>query len=257
MTTYKRRIKWKPTPLKPQILQIYSRGIEYALVSDCYEQCHNFVWCKDFLHDVLHASINERAIEIYRFKFNLKNPQPCQSKIRLLLANSKDKKFASKIPACLDFINQIEERIKIKKTQVRECSSPPENYKNGIFIFEGSRRWIQAPPMLSLYSLLLRVGFSHTLGDSFTTTIEGIKSGKIKPYQKHDRRWLDKIGPALEKIFRLGDRRIFHKNIKANYPKKFAIDEVHNKLGIIGFSSDMLYHALGQSVVVPSWHILP
>lgn len=255
---YKRYIQWKPLPLNSKILQIYSRGLEYALVSDDYKQCHNFVWCKDFLHDVMYATLNNRQVEIYKFRFNPEtSPKPCLDKIRLLVTNSKDKKFALKIPGCLDFLNQIETRMKIKKSIVRQCWLPQEPYRAaGVFMFEGSKRWIQAPPMLSLYSLLLRVGTSHTAGDAFENTIDGIKNGTIKASQKYDRKWLDSINPALEKLFRLGDRRIFHKNIQENYPKKLVIDTVHNRMGIIGFSADILYAALGESVIVPHWHFI-
>ena len=165
---YNRYIDWKPVSASARILQIYSKGLEYALVSSDYKQCHPFVWCKDFLHDVIHATINNKWIEIYKFRFDPgKDPLPCMDKIRLLLTNSKDRKFAEKIPAVLDFINQIEDRLKIKKTFVRQCWMPPEQYrKAGVFMFEGSRRWIQSPPMLSLYSLLLRLGFCHQIGTS-------------------------------------------------------------------------------------------
>ena len=256
MEGYYRYIDWKPVSASAKILQIYSKGLEYALVSDDYKQCHPFVWCKDFLHDAIYATINNKWVEIYKFRFDpSKDPLPCMSKIRLLLTNSKDKKFAEKIPAVLDFINQIEERLKIKKTIVRKCWLPPESYrKAGVFMFEGSRRWIQAPPMLSLYSLLLRVGFCHTAGDSFEKTLEGIKSGKIKPYQKKDGHWFKNTEPAFEKILRLGDRKIFDRNMQLNYPSNLDVDSIHNKLGIIGFATDMVYKSIGESVIVPHWH---
>lgn len=253
---YKRYIQWRPLPANSKILQIYSRGLEYSLVSDDYKQCHNFVWCKDFLHDVMHATLNNRTIDIYKFRYNpSENPHPSLNKIRLMITNSKDKRLKKKIPNCLDFLNQIEEKLKIKKSIVRQCWMPQEPYRAaGVFMFEGSKRWIQAPPMLSLYSLLLRVGLSHKVGDSFTKTINGIKNRTIRASQKYDRKWLESIEPALDKLFRLGDRKIFHKNIQENYPKRFVIDVVHHRLGIIGFSADILYAALGESVIVPHWH---
>lgn len=253
---YKRHINWLTLPENHKILQIYSKGLEYSLVSSNYEQCHAFVWCKDFLHDVIYATIHNRWFEVYKFKYNPEVlPTPCLSKTRLLLTNSKDKKFSQKIPAVIDFINQIEDKLDIKKTVSRQCSDPPEGYeKAGVFLFEGSKRWIQAPPMLSLYSLLLRIGFCHTLGDSFENTIEGVKSGKIKPYQRRDNCWLKSVEPALQKIMRLGDRRIFHKNIKINYPVNMQIDMIHNRLGVIGFAADINLKDSGHSVLVPHWH---
>lgn len=256
MQGYNRYIDWKPVPAQSKILQIYSKGLEYALVSHDYEQCHPFVWCKDFLHDVIYASVNDKWFEVYKFRFNpASDPVPCLDRIRLLVTNAKDKKFAQKIPAVLDFINQIEDRLKIKRSFVRQCWSPPEAYeKAGVFMFEGSRRWINAPPMLSLYTLFLRMGFSHTLGDPYEKTIEGIKQGEIKPYQRKDGQWYKSAEPAFQKILRVGDRRIFHRDIQSNYPRQFQIDTIHNRLGIIGFATDMLYKAVGEAVLVPYWH---
>lgn len=249
-------IQWKNTSKNSTILQIYSRGLEYALVSKNHEQCHPFVFCKDFLHDVLYSTINQKPISIYKFAFNpTEDHLPCLDKIRLLIANSKDKKFASKVPAILDFVNQIEESLKIKKSTARTCSNLPEIYKNsGVFLFEGSKRWLQSPPMISLYSLLLRVGICHTVGDSFSKTINGIESGTIKPYQKKDSHWLKKSSLALAKIMRIGDRRIFNRDMRLNYPSQLDLEIVHNRLGIIGFSTDILYNAIGESVLVPAWH---
>lgn len=256
MSGYNRYIDWLPVAPNLRILQMYSKGLEYSLVSADYRQCHPFVWCKDFLHDVLYATINNKWFEIYKFRFNPSiDAKPCLDKIRLMLTNSKDKKFSEKIPAILDFINQVEDRLKIKKTFVRKCADPPEGYKKaGVFIFEGSKRWINAPPMLSLYTLLLRIGCSHTLGQPFMKTIEGISSGDIKGYQKKDAFWLRNTDIAFQKILRLGDRKIFHKDIKLNYPNNLQINSIHNKMGIIGFATDMILNAVGEPVIVPYWH---
>lgn len=254
--SYNRRIKWKPVAVKSKILQVYSKGLEYALVSSDYEQCHSFVWCKDFLHDVMYGTINEKWFEIYKFKYNPSiDPLPCVDRVRLLIANSKDKNFIDKIPCVIDFLNQVEDHLKIKKSFVRQCCDPPDEYKkNGVFMFEGSKRWVQSPPMLSLYTLFLRVGFCHTIGDSFLNTIEGVKSGDIKPYQKKDSHWLKSSDVALEKILRLGDRKIFHKDIHLNYPRNMKIDFIHNKLGIVGFANDIFYKSIGKPVLMPYWH---
>ena len=253
---HNRHIDWI-TNKQSRILQIYSKGLEYALASADFRQCHPFIWCKDFLHDVVYATLNKQPIEIYKFKFDpKKDPIPCLDKIRLLITNAKDRNFAKKIPDVLDFINQVENHLKIKKSIVRQCANPPEAYKKtGVFLFEGSRRWLQAPPMLSLYSLLLRVGFTHTAGVPFKKTITDIIAGELKPYQKKDKDYLKEVSLALEKILRLGDRKIFNRKIQSNYPSNLDIDLIHNRLGIVGFSTDVLHKAIGWHVIVPSWHV--
>jgi len=254
---YKRYVNWKKDKSLAEIYQIYSKGMEFAFLSARNEQCNQFVWCKDFLQDMIYACLNEKWIDIYQFRYNpYIDPKPCMDKIRLLVANANDSKFRIKIKNSLDLVNQAEERLSMKKSILRECWSPPENFrKSGVWLFEGSKRWLNSPPMLSLYSLLIRVGCAHTVGISFEKTINDIINGDVKPYQKKDALWLKHAKPGIEKIFRIGDRKIFLRNTKENYPN-LPIDEMHNQLGINGFSADMQDITQGRSVAVPYWHYL-
>ena len=184
MLVYNKNIKWKLISQTQKILQMYEKGIEYALVSDKNEQCHTFVWCKDFLHDVVYSSVNKRPIEIYRFKYDPNiDPNPSFKELKILITNPKDKKIEEKIHNCLDFLNKIESFLDIKPTKIVNCNDPPEGYKK-VFLFIANNRWIKSPVMISLYSLLVRLGFSHQINDNFLTTIEKMKLGALKAYQK-------------------------------------------------------------------------
>lgn len=108
--------------------------------------------------------------------------------------------------------------------------------------------------MISLYSLLIRIGFLHELNDNFLNTLEKIKIGALKPYQKFDKKWLMEAQIGMEKIFVLGDRKIFSRNIKDNYPKEMLIDTVHNRLGIMGFANDVISKKYNAPVLIPDWH---
>lgn len=254
--TYKRHIRWYDGPHHYTILQIYKKGIEFALVSDKYEQCHQFVWCKDFLHDVIYSAVNNAGFLIYRFNYSpFNDPRPCLKELRLLVSNAKDNRLRKLLPACLDFLHQIEDRLGIPHTTIREVANPePDRSKAGVFLFRGHRRWLHSAPMLSLYMLLLRVGLSHTAGKPFTETIQGLKDKLIKPYQPRDPQWLIDSESAFHKILRIGDKRIFYRDIKNNYPPNLIIDQVHNCFGILGFANDMLKHKLRKPVPVPYWH---
>lgn len=251
-----RKIKWKPINGNLKIIQIYSKGLEYALVSEDDRQCHPFVWCKDFLHDVIFAAVNNRIIDIYKFRYDPKyDPLPSQKQIKLLITNGRDYKLKEKIPNTLDFLNQIESKLKIKKTIVRKCISPPQRYeKSEIFIFEGSRRWIYAPAMISFYSLLIRIGLCHTINQDFTTTLQNILDGKQQTYQNKDKQLLKKIMPAINKIVLLGDRKVFSKDIKKNYPGNLLVDTVHHNLGLLGFVTDMNATKTQVMANIPFWH---
>jgi hypothetical protein len=241
MARYSRKIKWQPVPIQSKILQIYAKGLEYALVSDNYEQCHEFVWCKDFLHDVYYSTINNKEFNLYKFSYCPQHmPKPCLKEARILLTNGKDKNFSSKIPAVCEFINQIEDELGIKKTTARICSNPPSGYtKAGVFIFKGDRRWIVAPSMLSLYALLLRIGFVHKRGTSYKETLEALKKRKLMPYQSKDVYWFKCSEMAFDEILEKSDKYLFSRNFNDNYPKNLSMDSIHNKLGIIAFSNHL------------------
>lgn len=253
-----KRIIWSQFQTDLKILQIYNKGLEYAILSDDYETCNPLVWCKDFLHDIIHSSLINRPFEIYRLKYNPNtNPKPCLKQARIVVANSRDSRMMKKIPSCIDFINQIEDKLDIPHTIVRSCINPPIGYtKDNVFIFQGNKRWIFAPAMLSLYTLLIRVGFSHFIGKDYRSTISGLKEGLIKQYQSKDARWIKEIEPAFEKIIRLGDRRIFYRDMKLNYPAHMSTDIMHNRMGIVAFANDIRSKDAGLSVIMPYWHLI-
>jgi hypothetical protein len=254
-----KRVVWPEITNKIKILQIYSKGLEYAILSDNYELCHPLVWCKDFLHDIIHSTLTGKNFEIYRLKYNPNvNPKACLKEARILVANSRDNKMNKKIDSCLDFIHQIEDKLKITRTKVRKCLNPSLSYNhNNVFIFQGHKRWIFSPPMLSLYTLLIRVGFAHKIGFDYKTTIQYIKDGVIKPYQSKDSRWIAEVEPALDRIIRIGDKKIFYKDMRLNYPSSMIVDTMHNRMGIVGYAQDMVAKVTNNPVVMPYWHMLP
>jgi hypothetical protein len=253
---YKRHIVWKVGETAPSFLQIYTKGLEYALVSDNYEQVHEFVLCKDFLHDVIFSCINNLPFQIYKFAYSPDLSPKCSiKKLKLLVTNSQDKKFASKVKTALEFINQFEDMLKMPRSRVRECSDLPAKYRHsGIYLFEAHRRWLQAPPLVSLYTLLLRIGFVHVSGENFWRTIEKVNNKLVKPYQKKDAKWLRVVESAIRKIAKYGDRKIFYKDISYNYPRNLHMETVHNRLGILNFSHDMICAEKGQHVIMQYWH---
>ena len=245
---YKKRVEWYTKEV--DLCQALSSGLEFAFVSKNKVQCCPFVLCKDFLQDAIYNQLYGTKKEIYEFCYNPAVDAPIGlDKIRLLLANSRDPKFKTKIPICLDFINQIEKKLHIAKTTVKECAKPPKQYKRGgVFWFEGSNRWLRSPVMLSLYTLLLRVGFCHQIGDDPLVTINNVAAGKVKSYQEGDRKKLNDSLAGILNIMKHKDLKIFHNDMKKNYPKTVCISIMHNNMGIAGYSSK------GTKQWVPHWH---
>lgn len=242
------KIKWLNS-IKSGIAQIYSSGLEYALCNKNNEQCHDFVFCKDFVQDAIHAHLHGGVASIYGFTYTpKKNPDLDLDRLRLLVVNSNDAKLGSKIPNVLNFLNQFCKKLKLKPTYAYRVSNPPSKYKSGCWLIDASGMWNNAPVLVSMFTLLLRVGFVHPIDNPCMDTIKQLIDGKIKPYQNNDKNYVQQGLKGIEDIIKLGYRKFFYIDIEKNYPKGTNIGTMHNSTGIVAFSQ-------GQSKsVVPYWH---
>ena len=262
MSIRERRVAWHPKT--NQICQIPKEGIEYALVSEDYRQIHQLIWCKDFIQDAIYGHINQKLVEIYGFQYDPKICPPVYMKqLQLMVTNWKDENFASKIfENCQSFLHEIESRLKIKKTVIEKCCNPPARYrKAGVFLLNGSKRWMHAPPMVSLYTLLIRVGLVHPKGQEALETIDQVKNGILKPYnwqpaKDSDSDVIINAYAGIKRILSNGDRRLFYRDIKRNYPANnyqgvpFSVFQMHDHCGMIGFSTAR------NKEDFPRWHKL-
>ena len=246
----KRKVEWRECQ---ELSEVYSGGLQMALMSPAdeknstYKQATSFVTCKDFFQDAVQSFHLEREEEIFGFTYNpKKDPELSFDRFRVCVANTLDKDFASKVENVVDFVNQFEKKIHLIRTNAYECEPTPEKWKKtgGVWMFEGSGRWMIAPPMISLYTLLLRCGFAHKKGDDFDKTCKAIIDGTAKITNDkglrysgcYDDTYLDQGQPAIQAIMKHGYRRIFGKDAKKNFPKGIDIDTMHGDCGIVGFS---------------------
>jgi len=231
------KVDWLP-PDEGGLCQIYATGLEYCFVSSNNRQVCPMVYCKDFLQDALWAWHNKSSVEIYGFTYARKTGIPiCSTQTRIALGNGADAKFSNKIPAMMEFLNFYERKLKLMRTTAIKVSNPPSKYKSGVWLLESSRRWMIAPPMLSLYGLLIRVGCNHRLNRKIETTIKKLLSGDEAPYQSHDRDYFDCAQNGIEYIVKHGYARVFYSKSPAkNYPKSIDVDEMHDCTGIVAFS---------------------
>lgn len=244
-----KRIKWYGSSYRNcNVLQIYKKGLEFAFVSDNYEQCHNFILCKDFLQDIIYSTINEKPINIFNFSYDPhKDPKVSIKSLKLLVRNHSDKNFYDKLENSMAFINEIENILQIKKSRLRPC-------ENNTWYIKGSKRWINAPPMISLYALLLRIGLIHKKGIPASKTLRDLVQHKIKPYQKKDAYLLKHSYLGFSKIVKCGDRKIFYRDMKNNYSPTLSVDCIHNATGILAYTHEIANKENGFTVAIPKWH---
>lgn len=243
------KITWIKYP--SNLSQIYSRGLEMCFISKDLEQSTAFVLCKDFLHDALMAQLNQKNISIYGFKYDCGKNKPIDTEnVRICVVNSNNKDFRTRIKACVNFLNQIESEMELKPTKIFEVENPPAKYANGAFMFEGSGRWLIAPPMLSLFTLLIRVGFKHKIGWSWRRTVQdAIKNmdNSAGTSGSSDGDYLSNALNGIDKILTHGYANIFDKEIKKNYPNLDA-SQLHDAFGIVGFTQERC------KSIAPNWY---
>lgn len=248
----KNKVKIKWFSEKQRLVQGVKKGLQFAFVSPKNEQCMPLAYCKDYLQDAIQAHILKEKKKKYGFVYDPEaHPEVSLEKCKLLVAHDKDKNFKDNVPKCLIFLNQIEDQLKIKRTVARCVANPEKKYLNQkAWIFIGSKRWLKSPPMISLYTLLIRVGFSHKPGESFMLTIHDICENDRPTYQSVDKFRLRSSKKGLMRILRYGDRKIFHRKIEDNYPSDIDINTMHNKMGIGAFSNNV------ASEKMPHWYRL-
>lgn len=228
----------------------YQSGLEMCLASGTdssgkTSQATDFVICKDYLHDAIAASVWGRKCSNMYFAYDPStDPEIYKERTRIIIGNKEDTDLETKIPALLEFLNQFEQRIHLLHTTAFKCVPPPDHFKDsGCFMLEGSSRWMLAPPMLSLYSLLIRVGLNHILGDNFDETVDNVIMKKVEPLPRgvvgcNDHEYLKAAMPGIERILRLGYARVFHRDIKDNYPS-VDINYMHHKTGIVSYANKL------------------
>ena len=225
------KVKWHKKDAK--LSQMYSSGVEYAFVSKDYEMIHQLVYCKDYLQDAIAALLTGEVSDIYGFVYD---PEKCipiyLKRTRLVVTNRTDQYFSEKIPHMQDFLNQVESKLKMLKTQVAKVSDPYKTYKKaGVFLLNGSPRWMISPPMISLYTLLIRVGLSHVKGKDFMQTIDDITTYSVPVAQDDDIYQMKKAKKALGWILEKTDKKLFYKNQVNNY-KGVDTSTMHDYSGI-------------------------
>ncbi len=153
--------------------EIYQQTqMQFAFISspkNGNKQCHTFVLCRDYLHDVLKCSWLKKTCTIYGFTFDYyKNPLVDLERTRMLVTmkNLSDKDveiFNKKMLTALSLLNHYEKMARWSRSRLYKVSSHEKN----VWMFVGTAMWMRSPFLISLYSLLIRLGDKYEYLDGF------------------------------------------------------------------------------------------
>lgn len=225
--------------------QIYSSGLEYAFVSKEGEQCHAFAYCKDFLQDAVWATLNKSSASIYGFTYQHGvNPAVDTEHMRLgvRIKGAKGEGFEEKCKKALVYLQEIDAVQGFAPTELL-LGGKKKGEKHNTYVFVADKAWLHSSVMVSLFSLLVRVGMTYE-GGGWRKHFDGAKTylgSKDKSYTASAAKGLDKI------IGKKPDA-IFAKNFIDNYPKGVNVNAMHNSSGIVAYAKGIV-----NSTVKSKW----
>ncbi len=267
--------------------QIYSTGVEFALVGRVdkkWKQAMTFVFCKDFLHDVVWAMLHKKPVTIYNFSYNptgktqeepkMGTPEwynwsaeqdaagsdPPKKDIPIHMGRTAllfrdtnlkgvvgSRRFHKHREGALDFLHQIDERMGFSPTKIYRVSGT----KNGppTWLVLGDKRWMHAPTLLSLYSILIRVGYYHNPGGEYLRTLEMMRDGELGKGGDpddiygdgdaagcNDASYVKQAWKGIEVVLKHGVK-VFHEEMIENYPSDIRTSVLHDTYGIVNFTA--------------------
>jgi hypothetical protein len=231
--------------------QIYSTGTEYAFFSKDGEQCHPFAYCKDFLQDAVWATLNNSTASIYGFVYEHgKNPALDMDNVRIALRLKKTSDFSAMCKKALTFMQELDADMGFDPTEMHALGKYAGNDNKGnpvepadeVFLFVGDKRWLHSSPLLSLYTLCLRVGLNYE-GGGWRQHFEGAE----KYIGSNDKSYTRSAMKSLDKIVGKDVAEIFAEKIEDNYPKdlKNNMHGLHNA-GIVNYTKEHIPAAMKE-----------
>ena len=224
--------------------QIYSSGLEFAFVSAEGEQCHPFAYCKDFLQDAIWAEINETKVSIFSFSHvHGENPPVDMEKTRLAVRFKGKKEMAEMCEKSLRFLHEADKAFDFEPSEMLYGGK----YKDGaddIYVFVGDKKWMYSPVMISLYSLLVRIGMTYEEGD-WRAHFESAS----KYVGSNDKRYAESAKKTLDVLVGKRMEDVFADEMAKNYPvgsNGGLVAGMHGSSGVVAFGKGTINKALKE-----------
>lgn len=208
------------------LCEIYITGFQLAFLSDTFEQAHQWVLCKDFMTDVLWATVNQESVEIYDFCYEPDSyPRISTDPVRIVVRNKEleNNEFDRQIQKSYEFLHILETRLKFELASIEKVEHPDGG---AVWMFTVDKKWIHASPLFSMLSLFLRVGCYYDGGGKLNDAIR-----KFRTVEHNDAEYLEESRNMRLLIMKKG-LSIFAPKMKDNYPHE-DVDTIHDCWGIV------------------------
>lgn len=240
-------IQWVPDKHMAEIYQ--STKFQFAFVSaprTGNKQCHPFVQCRDFLHDAVRVHITKGSCSIFGFTYRYgKNPPVDMRNMRMLVTkfNMKDterKTFEKKMLCAREVINHYETIAGWPKTKLKYVG---DEKRANVWLFVGTGKWMKSPFLVSMYTLLIRLGDKYKTLNKFKDTKDLVSKLQTvsKQCSDNDAGYLKSAYNKMHLIIAEADRMFLKdgKTIDPTYlDKNIQLTNFHNHCGIFSLCSN-------------------
>ena len=245
------KVKWfEKKQNSKKLNEIYQQtGLFFSFVTSLKKgslQCHEWVKCRDFLHDAARCSIqtdSKMSCDIYGFRFDPSyNPVVDMTKIRMLVTKeqSTDESivtFKRKIKCAVRLLHYFETLANVGKTRVKTVKADGNLKYKSVFLFTGPVMWMSSPYLVSMYTFLIRLGDKELRFKDGNTLRNELHSLSKNHYRKcdNDSKYLEFLWNKLDLIIKKRNT-LFSKDKKnsfyCNGKSTVSVDLFHNCSGI-------------------------
>ena len=238
-------LKWYEKPIRSLAEDYQASGVQFAFVSPNNEVCHQWVLCRDFLHDAVKARLVKKPFSIYGFSYDITNqPELDLDKIRMAvskkdkLSSSQKETFAKSMLLAKKMINTLEQLVGIAPenyTNVFEVD-PSGSNRSMVYLFVGDKFWITTPMFISLFTLIIRLSENDIEFESVDDLFAALgKMSESVVKDKKDFSYVKDILPRLRLILENHERLIepAENGFHSMFFKEIDNNSFHHRSGIV------------------------
>jgi len=202
-------------------------------------QSHEWVQCRDFLHDAVKAMLIEKSSPIYNFIFEVKKNPPIDLKKMRMLVSQKGLKngrsFRNNLTSALKLINYYESLIGEDLSTIKQVQGDVKTDYKFVWLLTGPKFWISAPHLVSLYTLLLRLGHKRIKFKTGSELKKELKRIADTNANDNDSKYLKDLWNKLDLIVKNNNKIVKYQlsGFSSLYFEKKSITEFHNNSGIV------------------------
>lgn len=242
-------VSWKPVSLD---MGVYANsGWRAAFISPDFKVGNAFVHSEQFLAAHFLSFLNKRPVSIYGFNTDgggidfsivtkdgekkkkdgsfVQVVESRSGRTRLVVQNPNIKDYLTLLPNIADFVRQVEQVMGLDESAFHIVKNTDEGTQHAsTYAVVSSNVWMESPPLITLFALLLRTGEDHKIGDRFIDTINSICEGKILPNRITDKDLWIRSRAKLGEIINKGYRPFFYINPATNYRSPDISDVINS-----------------------------